>query len=259
MIASARGAIRGASMTMKAWIREHSPGAYARALSVRDALRTIRFSTGKTPRTCNLCGYSGMFLGFGVPLRFDALCRGCGSAERHRLLVRYLSDHEEMIRGKEILHFAPETSLKKYLTKFAHAYTGADLYPSGDSIKLNIEQLEMPDCCFDVVFCCHVLEHVDDRKALSELFRVLRPKGVAFLMVPIIEGWRRTYENRNVISGRDREVHFGQSDHVRFYGRDFRERITSVGFDLSEYSAEEPYVLQFGLTRGERVFIAQKL
>ena len=77
-------------------------------------------------------------------------------------------------------------------------------------------------------------------------------------MVPIIEGWTSTYENPSVRTNRGRNLHFGQADHVRFYGADVRERIRAAGFALDEYAANGEDCVKFGLARGETVFIAIK-
>ena len=106
--------------------------------------------------------------------------------------------------------------------------------------------------------CSHVLEHVNDRKALRELKRILRPSGTAILMVPIVEGWDTTYEDPSVSSPEGRDLHFGQSDHIRFYGRDFRDRVRDAGFELTEFTAEEPDVSRYGLLRGDKVFFARR-
>jgi SAM-dependent methyltransferase len=227
------------------------PALYARALFARDIARTIARSGGMSKRECNICGYKGHFLGFGSPLRYDALCRRCSSAERHRLQILYLERHPEMVKGRDVLHFAPEASINKFVAQRAKSYTGADIAPRRGYIKLNIEGLDLDSNSYDVVICNHVLEHVDDQKALSEIYRVLRPGGHAFLMTPVIEGWEQTYENLTVTSSTDRELHFGQDDHVRYFGRDFRDRVRRAGFGLTEFTATEPDVARYGLVRGE--------
>jgi SAM-dependent methyltransferase len=99
---------------------------------------------------------------------------------------------------------------------------------------------------------------VNDTLALAELFRLLKPGGKAIVSSPIVEGWAETYENPAVLTTTERLIHFGQQDHVRFYGRDLRDRIRAAGFDLTEVTAVEPDVLTYGLIRGETLFIARK-
>ncbi|MDE4176719.1 class I SAM-dependent methyltransferase [Pseudophaeobacter sp. 1A16562] len=138
-------------------------------------------------------------------------------------------------------------------------YLACDLDPALAPLQINIEEISLPATSIDVAICFHVLEHVDDHKALSELHRILRPGGSLLLMVPIIEGWAHTYENPAIVEDTERAQHFGQADHVRYYGADFRTRVTEAGFSLAEYTAEEPHVQRHGLLRGEKLFIARKV
>lgn len=209
-------------------------------------------------KECNLCGYKGRFRSFGHPPRYEAECAQCFSGERQRLFKLWADRNSERLRGAELLHFAPEQALRDFLQPLVRRYVSADINPHHADLVLNIEALDLPSNSYDVIFCSHVLEHVNDGKALAELHRVLRPSGLVVVMVPIIEGWETTYENDRVIAPQERERHFGQWDHVRYYGRDLRDRIGRSGFALEEFTAEEPYVQQFGLFRGEKIFLCTK-
>src|SRR5258706_220156 len=96
-----------------------------------------------------------------------------------------------------------------------------------------------------------------ESKALREIHRVLRPGGHALIMLPLIEGWERTYENPDFVKPAERSLHFGQADHMRFYGSDVRERIKGAGFELSEFTAEGADVAKYGLLPGEKLFVAR--
>ena len=214
-----------------------------------------------TKRSCNICDFKGYFKGFGRPYRLDARCPKCGSLERHRLLmlgiqkgaIEHFKKHDN-----SILHFAPEPILEKIFREQFDYYKTADLIKKAD-IKLNIENINLEDKKYDVVIANHVLEHVDDQKASSEIHRILKDEGVFVCEVPLIEGWDKTYENDEITDEKDRLIHFGQEDHVRFYGKDFRDRITRNGFVLiNEITADEEDVINFGLIRGEKVFIFKK-
>jgi SAM-dependent methyltransferase len=207
-----------------------------------------------------VCGYSGRFYSYGFPLTADVLCPNCLSLERHRALA-IVAREEGFFRNKDILHFAPEPGIAAFIKQQGPlSYKSCDLYKENVDLKIDVQAIDLPDQSFDVVICAHVLEHVaDDRKAMSELRRILRPSGLAVVMVPLEEGWDETYENPSITSEADRLIHFGQEDHVRWYGRDLRDRLRAAGFSLREWVSKEPYVLQYGLRRGERVFLCARV
>ena len=171
----------------------------------------------------------------------------------------WLEANRDVVNGARILHFAPESTLAGLLQSHSSEYRSADLEPNIADTVLNIEEIDLPDDSVDMVVCSHVLEHVDDVRALREIRRILAPNGRALLMFPIVEGWDHTYEDATHTSPADRTKYFGQADHVRMFGRDVRDRITGAGFDLSEFTADEPSVSIHGLMRGEKLFIATKL
>ncbi|CCV07665.1 conserved hypothetical protein [Mesorhizobium metallidurans STM 2683] len=235
------------------------PAIQKHAALYREAMLTARLMrTRSSVRECNVCGYVGNFKAFGFPSRLDARCPQCNSLERHRLLKKWFDDNKERVVSKTALHFAPETAVTSFIKPVVSKYVTADLYASLAEIVLNIEAIDLPDNSFDLVICSHVLEHVDDRKALREMHRILTPGGIALLMTPVIEGWPETYENSAVASPQDRALHYGQFDHVRYFGSDIRARIADAGFALSEFTAVEPHVHKHALTRGEKVFVASK-
>src|SRR5262249_38944677 len=158
--------------------------------------------------------------GAGRPRRIDARCPKCGSAERYRLLALWLDRHGGFLRNANTLHFAPEAGLAKLLKTRVGHYRSADITPGSADMVLDIETIATPDASLDCVVCSHVLEHVDDAKALREIYRVLKPGGVALIMLPIIEGWAKTYENPDVKTAEERMRHYGQNDHLRYYGAD---------------------------------------
>lgn len=104
-----------------------------------------------------------------------------------------------------------------------------DLNPLVADRKIDIININFEDSYFDFIICNHVLEHVqDDRKAMSELFRVLKPGGEAILQVPISKYNKETFEDFSIISQKEREKYFGQKDHVRIYGKDYKNTKNSL-------------------------------
>lgn len=213
-------------------------------------------------RECNICQYKGFFAAFGRPVRLDARCPSCGSLERHRLLMLGISCGEIKNFSKpdvKVLHFAPEAILKTKFREYFSNYTTADLFADADLV-LNLENINLEDDQYDLIIANHVLEHVDDKKAALELRRILRSGGVFVCQVPIIEGWDSTYENDEITSESQRWIHFGQGDHVRYYGSDFRERFCTAGFKLDkEFTSKGSDVIRYGLQRGEKVFVFEKI
>lgn len=242
---------RGNSVALRSTIDDRIEKAVSRFR--RDAMR------GLAPRKCTLCKYSGQFTPFGMPPRMDAQCAGCGSLERHRLYGLLLKQDGILSEDHTVLHFAAEHQIRKAVRRRVQVYETADLDSKRKPThRVNIEALDLPDARYDRIICNHVLEHVDDIRALSELFRVLKPGGLAMLTSPVCEGWAETYENPDVIDKAGRKLHFGQRDHLRIYGRDIRDRIRGAGFTLDEFTAVEPFVVRHGLMRGETIFLARK-
>ncbi len=209
-------------------------------------------------RECCFCGFRGEFYPYGLPLRLSAECPNCHSLERHRLLYLVNEKYSLIPRKGRLLHFAPEKVVEEWLRSLCHEYISCDIKPGVADKVLNIENIEVTSNSFDVVLCSHVLEHVDDKRAISEIHRILRPGGFAILMVPIIEGMSESYENSEYASDHERMIHFGQEDHVRRYGGDFRQRVKEGNFELKEYELDVETCVHNGLALGERVFVAIK-
>jgi SAM-dependent methyltransferase len=209
---------------------------------------------GKFPKTCPICQYYGPFGWFGNPPRWDARCPQCGSLERHRHLALLLCDGL-ISRDVDILHFAPEPFVTPLLRPLAKRYVTADLFESNVDLRLNIEEIDLPDACFDVIVCSHVLQYTDDKKALPELKRILRPSGKLLIVVPLIEN-APTYEDPTIRTQADRENHFGIHDcPVRIYGSDFRQRLHEAGFSFTQQVAHGQRAVDFGLSMGGSIFV----
>lgn len=228
-------------------------------LAQRQIQRFRKAARGIHPRSCPICDYHGLFPAFGQPPRFDARCPSCNALERHRLLKLYIDRHAPFGPDNAVLHFAPEPQVRRCVEPLVALYETADLSERRNvTHRVDIEDTGISAESFDRIICSHVLEHVDDARALAELWRLLTPGGIAFLATPVCEGWDQTYENPEITGREARLLHFGQGDHVRFYGRDLRDRIRAAGFSLEEFTAREPDVAAHGLMRGETLFVARK-
>ncbi len=171
----------------------------------------------------------------------DLLTPSNGARARHRLIWLYLDRRTDLFRRPQrLLHVAPEVCLMPRLA----AVPGLEYVPGDKMVKgygtqgavtyLDLLDIDYPDAHFDFVLCNHVLEHIpDDGKAMTEMYRVLRPGGTLLVTVPINESLEQTYENPDVTDARQREEHFGQWDHVRYYGMDIADRLRAVGFAVS--------------------------
>jgi SAM-dependent methyltransferase len=137
------------------------------------------------------------------------------------------------MRGAQILHFAPEDQLQRFIEAAGPSrYVRADLHPRHRRVcRLDLTSIAFPDDYFDFVIANHVLEHVENEaSAVCEIFRVLRPGGHAVLQTPFSNRLATTFEDASITGDAERLRAFGQEDHCRLYGRDFGERVVSFGF-----------------------------
>lgn len=199
-------------------------------------------------RECPLCGARRRrFLPYGyVTPREDALCPRCLSLERHRLLWLYLERETSLGMDRpRLLHAAPEVALMRRLRKLysdvPERYVTADLESPLADMHFDIQQMPLADGSFDVVICNHILEHVeDDRRALREIFRVMRSGGWGIILSPVDLSRAETFEDDTVTDREERTRLFGQYDHRRVYGRDYASRLAEAGFEVEDrdYAAE---------------------
>ena len=181
-----------------------------------------------------------MFLPYGYgKQRNNALSPSTLSLERHRLLWLYLQNETDFFTSevkKKVLHFAPEQAFYKLFRNQTNIdYTTTDLFSPLADVKADICNLPFEDNQYDVIFCNHVLEHIpDDTKAMQELYRVLKPGGMAILQIPQDLNRAVTFTDDTITNQKERAEIFGQYDHVRIYGRDYFDKLRSIGFTVIE-------------------------
>ncbi|MAO18493.1 methyltransferase domain-containing protein [Muricauda ruestringensis] len=187
------------------------------------------------------------------------------SLERHRLLWLYLKNETEFFNAPlKLLHFAPEQAFYKRFKKLDNLdYTTTDLNSPLADVKADICNLPFSDNSFDVILCNHVLEHIpDDTKAMQELYRVLKPGGWGIFQIPQDLKREKTFEDNTITDRKERARIFGQYDHVRIYGRDYFDKLRSIGFTVEEvdYTSILPKeaVEKYRLAKGEIIPLVRK-
>lgn len=207
---------------------------------------------------CNLCGWTGkkfvnFYTGYDHVYK-NAVCPQCYSHPRHRSYSLILQQILSGLNGKaKTLHFAPEHHIQQVITSFANVdYLSVDIDHHKAMRREDIKNLSFKDHSFDVIICIHVFEHIDDdKRAMAEIYRVLKPGGVALLDVPIDLERAVTYEDDTITTPEARTKAFWQWDHVRLYGRDYSQKLRDIGFQVQErhYVQEQSsdYVKKYGL------------
>lgn len=197
--------------------------------------------------------------------RDHALCPVCLSSDRERLVFLYLQHRTALLRTQHtLLHVAPERHLQDVLRRSCGTrYVSADLSSPDVMVRLDLVHSPFGDATFDAIICNHVLEHIpDDRAAMSELLRVLKPGGWALLQVPIGRALRETVEDPLARTPEARENAFGQADHVRIYAEDYKQKLESVGFKVCVDGFVEQLgpaqAQRYGLDARERLYVCSK-
>ena len=202
--------------------------------------------------------------------RDNLVCPRCFSVDRDRMIYLYLTEKTDILTSpKKILHIAPEGSIRALLLSLPHIeYHDGIKYHEGYYYDRNVNildvtQIPFEDNTFDVVICNHVLEHiVDDRKALSEIYRIMKPGAWAILQVPISLKLHDTFEDLSVTTPEEREKVFGQFDHVRIYGQDYPNLLEKRGFSVKRYSpfdeTHQEELKKYALNPDEILYIANK-
>lgn len=224
---------------------------------------------------CPICNSTfNFFAPYGYIKRNNAKCHNCGSLERHRLLYLYLERKLSFFNKEKkikVLHFAPERFFYDRFSEMSLVdYTPCDLNPEmynfkGKSkvVKIDITKIPSNDNHFDFIICNQVLEHIpDDALAMKELYRVMKPGGSGIIQVPIDYNREETYEDFTITSPEEKLKAFGHPDHVRWYGRDYKNRLEKAGFEVLEddfvKSFSNSEIFKYGLTSYELLYYCKK-
>ncbi|MTI23671.1 class I SAM-dependent methyltransferase [Fulvivirga kasyanovii] len=207
------------------------------------------------------------FLPYGrINPRANALCPDSLSLERHRLLWLYLKEKTNFFSEKlHFLHIAPEQCfMKQFEAQHKDGYITGDLESPLAKVKMDVHEIPFEANTFDAAMCNHVMEHVDDDiKAMSEIYRVLKPGGWAIMQVPFFNPIPDvTFEDKSITDPREREKWYGQDDHVRLYGKDYPDRLRKAGFEVTEdrfiYELGEEAVKKYALPAHEIIYFCRK-
>ncbi|MGB7392822.1 MAG: methyltransferase domain-containing protein [Pricia sp.] len=187
------------------------------------------------------------------------------SLERHRLLWLYLKKETNFFDAPlKVLHFAPEQAFYQRFRKLENLeYVTTDLHSPLADVKADICDLPFEKDTFDIILCNHVLEHIpNDTKAMQELYRVMKTGGWGIFQIPQDLTRDGTFEDNSITDQKERTKIFGQYDHVRIYGRDYFDKLRSIGFIVEEVdytaSLSKEEIDKYRLAKGEIIPLVRK-
>jgi SAM-dependent methyltransferase len=148
-------------------------------------------STSPRDASCNICGWHGAEFG-GVYHSESAICPSCNSIARDRYLYWCWTHRTGYDRDARVLETSPrlDARYRSWMGERVR-YLASDYDESAHkaTIKLDIQNIDLPDASLDVILTPHVLEHVPDtEKSLAEIVRVLAPGGSVFIEIPLQQG-----------------------------------------------------------------------
>lgn len=233
------------------------------------------------PRQCNICGNSfdsfgpsgiktGLFYErhvIGGGWRQNSTCPCCRAIDRERWQYHVLKEMLGIggISGR-VLHFAPEQDIRKMIRSNPNIdYYTVDIVPGRAMHVADITDLgQFADGAFDLVICNHVMEHIpDEAKAVAEIRRVLKDNGKWMFSFPICTDIAETYEDASITDPEGRLREYGQKDHVRLYGRDYRKRFEAYGLAITQYRPMDCFskddIERFGFIEDDVILVAGKI
>ncbi len=209
--------------------------------------------------TCPCCGWQGRqfhdYHEIGWAIR-NVACPQCDSLPRHRYLSFWLTQEFKLENKSGVaLVFAPEKALASFWTRAPNlrVYKFDRETTRGVDTLADIKHLPVESNSIDLIWCHHVLEHVDDDHAgIRELHRVLRPRSGELIVSVPMSSAAVTDEY-----GFSDPMDFG---HWRIYGEDFEARLTASGLTVQavNFSLPDDDYRRYGF-EPERFYVGKKM
>lgn len=237
------------------------------ANKIRLVYLRIKYAGNQVQCTC--CGSRFReFAPFGGNRRKNAWCPSCESLERHRLLWMYFENKTDLYTAPlKVLHISPETVFFHRLKKLKNIeYHPVDIYPHmypEGTVFFDLLNPGLPDNSFDVIICNHVFQYIeDDKRAMHNIYKLMKKGGWGILQVPIDTTRTVTYEDRSITDPLEREKAYGLKDHVRYYSYDYADKLRSAGFHVKvdDYTAEfsDEEIHKYGFWKGDAIYYCTK-
>jgi SAM-dependent methyltransferase len=183
---------------------------------------------------CNICRWQGDAFTGRKHVEFSQ-CPACGSNGRDRFLHWCLTERVDLHAALRVIECSPRLGdgyRAAMSTWFFYRTSDYDLRAHRGNLQLDLQAIDLPDACLDVMLCAHVLEHVPDTdKALAELRRVLAPGGHLLLQVPVLQG-RTAPPNEPEFHGDNTPVFWR-------FGFDLTARLREQGFATTLLCTQE--------------------
>lgn len=216
---------------------------------------------------CPCCGWHLRAFtrgGFSLRTRKNGYCPRCNAKARHRRLWIFLQEETNLFEDRlRVFHVSPKYAVSRRLSRLSNLeYIAGDIANRPNAtVRMDLTAVPLGTGSIDAVICVHVLEHItDDKAAINEMHRILRPGGWALISVPIRLD-RPTYEDATIVTAAEREAAFGETTHVRYYGFDLIDRLRAAGFDVALYEAsavDDDVKSRYGLLDDENIFLSRK-
>jgi hypothetical protein len=229
----------------------------------------LRFKYRGNKVVCTCCKSTFReFAPFGDNRRKNAWCPKCESLERHRLLWMYFENKTNLYKAPlKVLHVAPETVFFHLFKKQKNIdYHPGDIYPHlypKGTVYFDLLNHQLPDNSFDVIICNHVFQYIeDDKKAMENIYKLMKKGGWGIMQVPIDTTRKVTYEDNSITDPLEREKAFGLKEHVRYYSYDYADKLRAAGFTVlvddytAEFSADDIY--KYGFWKGDAIYFCTK-